>query len=53
MRLAEFSEIDPSDKYLFRRLVNTKNGQRLRDSAELSYTHASADNARIRGPRLE
>ena len=29
-----------SDKYLFRRLVNTKNGQRLRDAANLSYTRA-------------
>ena len=40
MRLASISIEKASDKFLFRRLVNTKNGQKLRDSADLSYTRA-------------
>ena len=39
MRLANISSTN-SDNYLFRRLVSTKNGQKLRDSANLSYTRA-------------
>ena len=30
MRLAGISLVQPSDKFLFRRLVNTKNGQKQR-----------------------
>ena len=40
MRLAGISLVQPSDKFLFRRLVNTKNGQKLRYSVNLSYTRA-------------
>ena len=37
MRLAGISLVQPSDKFLFRRLVNTKNEQKHRDSVNLSY----------------
>lgn len=37
---AGISIVNPSEKYLFRRLINTKHGQKLRDSADLSYTRA-------------
>ena len=40
LRMTGVSIDRPSDKYLFRRLVNTKNGQQLRGSANLSYTRA-------------
>ena len=40
MRMANISTDHPSDKYLFRRLVDTINGQRLRDSANLINTCA-------------
>ena len=40
MQLANIAMSNPLEKYLFRRLVNTKNGQKLRDCADLSYAHA-------------
>ena len=40
LRMAGVSIDRPSDKYLFRKLVNTKNGQQLRGSTNLSYTRA-------------
>ena len=40
MQLANISSSSPSENYIFRRLISTKNGQRLRDSANLSYTRA-------------
>ena len=40
MQLADISSTNPSESYLFRRLVSTKNGQKLRDSAHLSYARA-------------
>ena len=40
MCLANISVANLSDNYLFRRLISTKNGQKLRDSANLSYTRA-------------
>ena len=40
MRMANISIDHPSNKYLFRRLVDTINGQRLRDSANLINTCA-------------
>ena len=40
MCIANISPANPSESYLFRRLVSTKNGQKLRDSANLSYTRA-------------
>ena len=40
MRVANISIASPTESYLFRRLVSTKNGQKLRDSANLSYTRA-------------
>ena len=40
MRLANISIANLSDNDLFRRLISTKNGQNLRDSANLSYTRA-------------
>ena len=40
MRLANISTTNLSENYLFRRLISTKNGQKLRDSANLSYTRA-------------
>ena len=40
MIIANISMDQLLDKYLFRRLVNTKNVHRLRDSANLSYTRA-------------
>ena len=44
MQLADMSV--KRDSYLFRGLVNTKNGQKLRESGSLSYT-------RVRGLVLE
>ena len=40
MRLASISVKKASDKFLFRRFVNSKNGQKLCDSADLNYTRA-------------
>ena len=40
MCLANISVANLSDNYLFRRLISTKNGQKLHDSANLSYTRA-------------
>ena len=40
IELTGMSKADQSESFLFRCLVNTKNGQRLRDLAPLSYTRA-------------
>ena len=40
MQLAGISTADQSERFLFRLLVITRNGQRLRDSASLSYARA-------------
>ena len=41
MHLANISSsTNPSESYLFRWLIATKNGQKLRDSANISYTRA-------------
>ena len=39
-QIAGICTTEPSEKKLFRRLVNTKSGQKLRDSVPLSYTRA-------------
>ena len=39
-RIVDISIDHLSDKYLFRRLVKTTNGQKLRGSANLSYSSA-------------